>query len=350
MATAVVRAVCLGMSNEVPTPPYRRRAMNRKWDDLRWLAKYMLSRWRGYDPKRRRSNLSGPLVVQVQTVDRCNGSCIMCPARDSGKSGPPNYMEERLFSRIAEEVRRAGTVLTFTPMLQNEPLLDPDLGKRVGQAREILDATSRVVIVTNGSTLTRDRIDELVNANVDELEVSVDAHSEETYRAIRHGLDFSTVIQNVHSLIRHRGKTRVAVRFLRQRANESEEKEFVRYWWSQGAEVRVMDMTNRAGALKAFHGLWPPKGETLRGRVMRIMQRFWPCLTGPFTSLNVPWNGQVVLCCHDWGPTEIIGDLSVQSVSDVWNGDAFNHHRHLLWSRRFEESRVCRDCSLVRDS
>ena len=32
-----------------------------------------------YAPLRRRGRLRGPLYVQLQTVDACNGACVMCP-------------------------------------------------------------------------------------------------------------------------------------------------------------------------------------------------------------------------------------------------------------------------------
>jgi radical SAM protein with 4Fe4S-binding SPASM domain len=58
-------------------------------------------------------------------------------------------------------------------------------------------------------------------------------------------------------------------------------------------------------------------------------------------------DGRVVLCCNDWGPHDIAGDLSRQTLQEVWNGDKINHYRQLLWTHRIKESPVCADCSLA---
>jgi radical SAM protein with 4Fe4S-binding SPASM domain len=234
-------------------------------------------------------------------------------------------------------------------MLQNEPLLDHTLGKRIRQGKDILGRTRRVSVVTNGALLTPDRINELVDAGAEVFEVSIDAYREETYNSIRKGLDFHTVVENTMALIRHPRRPRVTVRFLRQRANESEVKDFVRYWKRHGAKVRLMRPSNRAGQLPRFDEIGGSGPMSLRVMVRAALGRLLPCCGYPFASLTILYDGRVILCCHDWGPRDVVGDLTRQSVSEVWNGEALNHYRHLLWSWRFADSPVCTDCSLPRN-
>ena len=58
-------------------------------------------------------------------------------------------------------------------------------------------------------------------------------------------------------------------------------------------------------------------------------------------------DGRVICCSHDWGPLDSIGNLDVDSLDEVWNGDSMNHYRALLWDRKANSSRVCADCSLA---
>jgi MoaA/NifB/PqqE/SkfB family radical SAM enzyme len=312
-----------------------------------------------YDPVRRRSALPGPFAVQLQTVNRCNASCAMCPYSAADKSGPPDRMDGRLYQRILEALCSPGKLRLLAPMLQNEPLLDSELEEKVRQAKATLGRKVHVGIVTNGSALTSRRIDDLVRAGVDSIEVSVDAYQQETFEAIRPGLRFSKVVENTRELLGRAGDLRVVVRFLRQQKNQGEELAFKRYWESQKAMVRFFTLANRAGTLEEYGEL----KSSAEGRLQRYKRSAWeglvraaarsryptPCLL-PFTWLNVLWDGRVILCCHDWGPKDVIGDLSTQTLDEVWNGEAINHYRHLLWSGRIPESRVCKDCSIVRRS
>jgi len=321
------------------------------WSFRRTLDRYIVHLRPGllYDPEARASRLSGPLSVQIQTIDRCNASCPTCPYTGGANAGSAHLMDDRLYLRIVDGMRRMGCLRGFALMLQNEPLLDPNLGRRVRQARERLGKRTSIGTVTNGSLLTSRRIDELVEAGFDEIHVSIDAAREETYRAVRPGLDFARVVENVHNLRRRAGRTRVTARFLRQRTNEAEEREFARYWRSHGVHVETLSMSNRAGALTAFARLRPGKRSTLREGLRRLVRRHSLACTTPFLRLSVLWDGRALVCCQDWRHGAVVGDLSRQSVAEVWHGEPLNHHRHLIWSRRFDESPVCGCCSDVID-
>ena len=308
-----------------------------------------------YDPGRRRIALPGPFSVQIQTVDRCNASCRMCPYSFAERPGPPNQMPAELYERILTELRNARTVRLFALMLQNEPMMDGALAHRIRQAKEILGTRCHVGIVTNGSMLSARRLEELLQAGIDSIEVSIDAHRRETFEAVRPGLSFARVRENTERLLAHRGEIRIVVRFLDQRANSGEARNFLQFWAARGASVRFLPIVNRAGSLDEYEALRPSLGTLHRwkGRAWELLLRGAargakpaPC-TLPFSWLNILWDGRVILCCHDWGPADTIGDLSSESLRDIWDGERMNHYRHLLWSNRCAQSRVCRDCSIV---
>jgi Iron-sulfur cluster-binding domain len=56
------------------------------------------------------------------------------------------------------------------------------------------------------------------------------------------------------------------------------------------------------------------------------------------------WDGRVLLCCNDWGHREV-GDITRQSVAQVWNSDEMNHQRYLLYHGLNDQSSICVDCS-----
>lgn len=299
-----------------------------------------------YDRGRRRSMLRGPLGVQIQTIDRCNAACLMCPYATTAHQGPAHRMDDALYTHILRGLRRTGVTQSVCLMLQNDPLLDRRLPDLVRRAKETIPGI-RVTTVTNAALLTPQRIDALRASGLDWVAVSIDAASEATYRRVRCGLDFATVVANTETLLRRGGPIKVTARFLRQRENQGEERAFATYWRARGARINFNPLTNRAGELATFEAL-RVRARPLRAAASAVLNRIIPFCPLPFVRVGILWDGRVILCCHDWGPREVMGDLSRQSVEEVWNGEVINRHRSLLLARRSEASAVCRGCSLAR--
>jgi len=311
-----------------------------------------LSNWRrghsAYDHAARRSRLKGPLSIQIQTVNKCNGSCVMCPYSCAGPGWEPHQMDESLFRRIIEELKELGNANLIVMMLQNEPLLDPRLEHRIRLSREILGNEVEIATVSNGSLLDEKRIESLLSSGLDRIAISIDAYSRETYGKIRRGLSFERVVDNTIQLVR-KGKEKnvpVVVRFLRQSLNLDEEKDFIRFWRERGARVSIDSLTNRAGMIKNYDSLRQNKSSLYQKLLHPLLNRMITCCPLPFTSMGILSDGRAILCCHDWEHEEIMGDASRQSLSDIWNGDTINRHRRLLREKREKESVICRGCSL----
>lgn len=312
---------------------------------LREAARWMKD-VRAYDPQARQTRQPGPARVQIQTIDRCNAACIMCPYSTSNTSAPANRMDEGLYRQILDQLRPLGTVKSIILMLQNEPLLDRQFADRVRLARQSFGRSIRIMTVTNGSPLTTALIDELAASRIDHVAVSIDAVGEDTFGRIRQGLNFQRVVANTQSLIQRLGPRRVSVKFLRQRENEGEEKAFANYWRRHGVRVFFTEPSNRAGSLESYERIRKRRPDSWKKLVHPLLNRYIPACPLPFSTLNILWDGRVIICCNDWGPRDTVGDLSQQTFSQVWNGEQINHYRHLLWNHRPEESLVCAGCSL----
>ena len=299
-----------------------------------------------YDPRARRTRLAGPTTVQIQTIDRCNATCIMCPYSYAARPAAANPMEDALYLKILNELRRTGTVRHVLLMLQNEPLLDQKLADRVRLAKELLGRRVLTGTVTNGAPLTQGMIDRLSAGGIDYVSVSIDAIREDTFARIRRGLDYNRVVENTLALCKHLGPARVSVRFLRQRENEGEEETFAQFWRSRGIRVVFMEPTNRTGLVPFFERIRKPHPRLWKKLAYPILNRFVSACPYPFSRMSVLSDGRVIVCCNDWGPRDTIGDLSRQTLQDVWNGEKANRYRQLLWTHRVRESPVCADCSL----
>ncbi len=137
-------------------------SIRQRLGNLAMISEGMLS----YNSKQRKTTLPCPLYIQVQTIDRCNASCLMCPYSTIKGSGTYNYMEDELYEQILRDLKETGTVRHFVLMLQNEPLLDRKIAQRIKKAKETLDDRTLIFIVTNGSLLTPKRAKELIESNL----------------------------------------------------------------------------------------------------------------------------------------------------------------------------------------
>lgn len=313
---------------------------------------HMLSNWwkgySAYDAESRRTLLPGPTGIQIQTINRCNGSCIMCPYSSTAPGRAGHQMGDKLFNHIIDEVKKIGSVRTLALMLQNEPLLDLDLERRIRHTRRILGEKIIIRTVTNGALLDRQRTEDILRSSINQISVSIDAFTAKTFEKIRQGLPFEKVVQNTVHLLRKAPEygVTVTVKFLRQEINQEEQKDFVRFWRSRGARVSIDKLTNRAGSIEGYKKLKGKKLSPQQLLLHPVLNRLIPCCPLPFSSLGILADGKVVLCCHDWEHEETLGDLGSESLGEIWHGEKINRYRQLLVEKRADEISTCRGCSL----
>ena len=106
--------------------------------------------------------------------------------------------------------------------------------------------------------------------------------------------------------------------------------------------VGIGGFTNRAGSLdvSAFAGSSGPT-EALRPMI--------PACVLPFREMNVWADGKAVLCCDDWNEEHVVGDLSRESLRDIWHGEALQRARDLHIRKRGADIGICGKCSMWRE-
>src|SRR5688500_8480383 len=118
-----------------------------------------------------------PALIQLQTINACNASCIMCPYPLFKKQFPRGRMDDALFDKIIEEIAERPEVHTFVPMLQNEPFLDKKLFDRIARFKQLTRGGVEVELVTSGAFLTAEAIERMREVELDVLDISLDAVS-----------------------------------------------------------------------------------------------------------------------------------------------------------------------------
>ena len=96
-------------------------------------------------------------------------------------------METSLFYKIIDELSRSPYFVEVLFELHNEPLLD----NRTFQFIRYVKSKNRnnaCSLVTNGQTIDRFSLSEIVQSGIDKFIISLNAHSPETYKRVT-GLD-----------------------------------------------------------------------------------------------------------------------------------------------------------------
>lgn len=306
-----------------------------------------------YTPAHDMAALPFPQAIQLQTINACQAACIMCPYPTVKDNFPRGRMDDDLFDRITDEIAQHPEVSTFIPMLQNEPFLDKRLFDKVARFKQRTGGRVAVELVTNGAFLTAENIERMREAQLDILDVSLDAINRETYEKIRVGLDYDAVMAGVERVIAAKlPQTELHVRMVLQRGNVREAKAFARSWRDRGVAVFTYMTNDRAGAITDFDARIRPTEDELgmAHRIGRAAFRRWigHCPI-PFATTNILHDGSVLVCVHDWNRNEVLGNVRDASIAEIWNGDRMKELRRLVSERRYEEVPACRNCSLWRD-
>ena len=292
-----------------------------------------------------------PHVLQVQTINRCNAACQMCPYPYTIHLQPKQIMDDATFSKIVAECAGHPDLHEFVPMSKNEPLLDPKLEERIAEFKAAAAPHQLVEVVTNASALTPKRYEKLRQSGLDLLTISLSAHSEATFNKVMQGLSWTQVRKNLEALsIAPTRKINVMLRFVRQRENDSEYPAFWRYWRGKGFNVIPFNLNNRAGVVKNYADILPEAGHHIEEISRHVMgRRYLKVCPHAFSLMHILENGNVPLCANDWENREILGNVQSNTIAEIYNGPRFQEIRQMMVDGRYQEIPACKDCSFWKD-
>lgn len=277
-----------------------------------------------------------PSFFEIETVFGCNARCPMCPAMAMGNSR--QIMTEALFEKIAEQIATQTPHIRKVNLFRNgEPFLDPHIAERVRTLKSL--GVHCVSITSNMSLATPDRAEALLKNGLDVIDMSIDSIEKETYEAIRKGLRFTSVMDNITQFIALRDRLQspcaIRVRMVLQKSNSHQWDDFYAFWRSRlraSDTVMYHPIHNWGNQLDNFQEV----------DVSRLTE--YPCVA-LWSLMAVLVDGTVPLCNVDYTATTTLGDLEQQTITDLWTGKTLSHIRaeHLKGLRNAHE--LCGGCN-----
>jgi len=273
-----------------------------------------------------------PQFIQLETVTKCNAKCPFCPQNEIVRD--PARMPTDIWQKIVDDTRGLG--VTYRPFLTNEPFVDKRMPEIVSYIKDN-DPTARVEFNTNGELMTEELSVALLEAGVDIMRFSIDGFSKETYEPSRVGIAYDRVLERTTRFLElwdsggYRNKVFTELRMIEVPENTHEIQAYRDYWGPRCTEVLITSMYQ-----------WPWTGQSREDVVMK------PCLK-VLDELFFYTNGNATICCWDVHERAVIGNVTEQSVLDIWRGYTAGCLRSLLNDGRRDLIQLCSRCNAYQE-
>lgn len=268
-----------------------------------------------------------PRYIQIESIIGCDAKCPFCPQKNIDRK--PVVMPESTWKKIVDDTRGLG--ITYRPFLQNEALIDKRLAAIISFIKK--DVTARVELNTNGHLLDEKKSGELLEAGLDMVRFSIDAFSEETYQQCRVGLSYTRVVDNINNFIRivsdNGYNVGTEVRMIDMDINKHEQHDFLEYWNGRA---------DRALIVPIYNWPWDEGVEMVRKPCLKMREEMF------FYS-----DGRAVLCCWDIAGRGVIGNVTKESVIDIWNGETRNRFAEYLSRGERDKINLCSRCDAYKE-
>jgi len=256
-------------------------------------------------------------TLAIEISSKCNRTCAFCP--NSYFNRPDVYMPLDLIRKMLQELRDLRYKGRVEFYIYNEPTRDKRLPVILALTRLYLPS-SCLMINTNGDYFKRaGDIWELFECGLNQMQINIYSHKERFDQA-QSWVDQLGLDQKLSLYKKISPKARacqvVAKYGITKNTKDSE---------LQG----VNHLENRSGNIPNFR---PPLASPL----------VQSC-TKPFRLLNINYNGDGLLCCHDYYAKVTFGNVKTMSLVEIWNHPVLQTYRARL-QRKDRHMLLCDVC------
>lgn len=294
--------------------------------------------------------LDTPFTVHIDPSGACNFSCGFCPCNtaDFRNIDRHKIMTMELFSKIIDNLALfPQKIKVINLYCFGEPLLNSNVPQMVRMLRE-KEVCNEIIMVTNGSLLTRELNDELSICGIDYIRISVEALSSEGYESVTNRkINFKEFIDNI--------------RDLRDKCQNNR--------WKIGGGVTkihskcVNAMLKSEADIQRFYELFDPISDFVS---VENVEDWWgdfePIInmdsvkvvsnvnyggkvcTRPLIHMIIHSNGEISACCNDWKFATVYGDVNKENLVEVWNGKRLRDFQLMHLEGRRYENYFCAKC------
>ena len=242
-----------------------------------------------------------PLVVNLETINRCNSTCSFCTANKNAEKRPYKRMDEDLFYSIIDQLHDWGYKGHLTLYGNNEPFLDTRIVEFHKYCREQLP-DSYIFLSSNGLLLTIDKVKEII-PYVNQL-----------------------IINNYCRDMKLHDNVQEIYDYAKSHPDEFKDVEFL-------IQMRYMDavLTNRPGSA-------PNKQNTQKFIKVTCFM--------PYTDMFIFPDGRMGICCCDNFEATTLADLTKTPLMEAWSSEEYRKLRQAIKTSR-SDYQFCKYCDFI---
>lgn len=319
-----------------------------------------------------------PVCLYLEVSNECNLACKTCPITYGKVEEPASLSLEQVQSLVSQFPSVERVVLHGV----GEPLFNRQLAKIIVWLKE---QGIYVLFNSNGTLITQRWREALIESGLDEIRLSLDAATPETFARVRGRPLFEAIIRNTKALTalkaeRGSATPRVSLWLTGLRETLNELPGFIRLahslgiervylqrlvYWKEGGDDRMArpeqslfrslrddeeGLIRSAEELAASLGIsFEASGATTpSGSLLRDAERQpWSACMRPWTLMYITARGSAFPCCIAPFSTADLGRLSLgnaftQSLRAIWNGEHYQEFRRRLLSA--DPPECCKEC------
>jgi len=244
-----------------------------------------------------------PTEIEISESGTCNRSCSFCPRSAPDFEDKKEFISNSLHEKLCGQLKDLNYEGTIRYSGFVEPLIDKNIFNLIGMVRQYLP-NSNIEMVTNGDPLNLKRLNKLFEYGLNKILISAYDGKDEAQKLT--DLCVSANLKNEQYIVRHR--------------YYSEEQDF------------GITLSNRSGLMESAEFKIPSLKEPLKK----------PCYIPSYTFF-LDYQGDVLMCPHDWGKKVILGNLNKENFLDVWFSKKSLTLRKMLnnSNRNFTPCNVC---------
>ena len=263
-----------------------------------------------------------PLVIYIEASSNCNLACNFCPHFLAPERMNKLNMSLVVFKKVIEDIKYFKSPLKMLRMCgTGDSLMNKSIAEMLLYAKENSNF-EKFELITNGLLLTPSLFKALTT-NLTRLIISVEGLNDQDYlNFTNRKINFAKFYENIKLLYATRGNCKIHIKIHNNAVKTVERRDlFYSLFSNYSDEIFIENLVD----------LWPSTDSSyvssnshrFSGKILNEVK----ACSQIFKTMQINSDGTVIPCSIDWESINVIGNVTLENLLDIWNGDLMRNLR-----------------------
>lgn len=294
--------------------------------------------------------LEKPFTLLFDPSSICNFQCVQCfhSVPNVEKLMPRGKMKLEKFRKIIDELNawKGPKIKVIRIIGFGEPFSNADTPQMIEYVKKA-NVCDRLEVTTNGSLLSKEVAESIVNSGLDYIRISIYSSIQEKHERVTGSkIKIERILQNIQQLqeIKKQKGTEKPFVYIKMldSFDSAENQAFFDMYSSVADEISIekphnwLDMEEKSFLSDLY------QGKEMKVDYQETMKKVCP---QPFKMLSIRQNGDVIVCDPDWMNNTKVGNAFESSLEEIWHGKKLWDFWKMQIEGRRCENESCRRCN-----